>query len=189
MLARSNLGSTQSALQVSQVATTAAAATVPVALVAAHLVPALAAGPIGAGIAAVGMVVAALVANSGCGPTCVLATHLVDNLEPQLRANRDAYLAGPRTQANQAAALANFDAAFAWLRSAQACGAAELGNAGRRCIEDRDRGGKWDWYAYYRDPIANDPTVQQAAPLFATGTADNSLLWLAGGLVLMGIFL
>jgi hypothetical protein len=34
-----------------------------------------------------------------------------------------------------------------------------LGDAGARCISDRQRGGKWDWFAYYRDPIANDSNV------------------------------
>ena len=39
------------------------------------------------------------------------------------------------------------------------CSNGSLGDAGARCISDRQRGGKWDWFAYYRDPIASDGTV------------------------------
>ncbi len=87
----------------------------------------------------------------------VAATHIVDELEPMLRQNRDAYLAGPRTPEAQQQALANFDAGWEWLTSAQACGNPELGPPGEWCIADRVRGGKWDWFALYRDPIEQTP--------------------------------
>jgi len=87
-----------------------------------------------------------------------LTTGLVDDLEPQLRANRDAYLEGPRTVEGQAAALQNFDSAWAWLTSNEACGNPGYGKPGQACISDRARGGKHDWFALYRDPIS------QAAP-------------------------
>jgi hypothetical protein len=155
------------------------------------LIGASAAGPVGAAIAGVGLLIGALIANSGCGPTCVMATHIVDQLEPQLKANRDAYMAGPRTRSNQAAALANFDNAWAWLTSMQACGSPELGDAGKRCISDRDRGGRWDWFSYYRDPIANDPTVapdpvSSIASAFSTSNPSLlvALLLIAAGVIL-----
>ncbi len=97
----------------------------------------------------------------------IISTKIVDQLEsdPQfgMAANLAAYFDGPRTRASQAQALANFDAAWEWLRSADACGNPELGNPGRACIEDRQRGGRWDWFAMYRDPIANDPNVRDDA--------------------------
>lgn len=184
-VAQRGLGSPQTAVQITHIATTAAATAVPLAF---RMTPAVA-GPVGAGIALAGSLISALVATSGCGPTCVLASNIVDRLEPQLKANRDAYLSGPRTTTNQAAALANFDAAWQWLSSVQACGAAELGDAGRRCISDRSPGGKWDWFAYYRDPIANDPTVQVGAfPFFSSsgGGPSGGAMLLAFGLLLLG---
>lgn len=193
MFARATLGNPATAVKVTGIVTTGAAAAG--SAIAAHLIGAAAAGPIGAGIALLGAGIAALIANSGCGPTCVLATRIVDQLEPQLRANRDTFLSGPRTLANQRAALANFDLAMQWLRSGEACGAAELGDAGRRCISDRDRGGKWDWYAYYRDPIeaatldAEPNSLSAATAEFLTGAPNTNLLLLAAGLVLLGVML
>jgi hypothetical protein len=186
MFARATLGSPATAVKVTGILTTAAASSVPLWGVGA------AAGPIGAGIAVAGALISALIANSGCGPTCVLATRIVDQLEPQLKANRDAFLAGSHTAADQAAALANFDAAWSWLSSAQACGSPELGDAGRRCISDRNRGGQWDWFSYYRDPIASTPVQadaisQTAANLLPGGS--NTVLLLAAAALFLGVLL
>jgi hypothetical protein len=85
----------------------------------------------------------------------VAATEYADGLEPLLAANRDAYLAGPRTPQSQQAALQYFDQQWVWLQSSQACGSKLLGSAGVACIADRSRTGKWPWEEYYRDPIAN----------------------------------
>jgi hypothetical protein len=70
-------------------------------------------------------------------------------------------MSGPRTRSSQAAALKNFDDAWAYLTSAEACGNPQLGNPGKACISDRSRGGRWDWFSYYRDPIAQDPNVKE----------------------------
>jgi hypothetical protein len=86
-------------------------------------------------------------------------TTIVNDLEPLLRTNANAYLAGPGTCADQAAALFAFDSAWQWLQSSQACGNLQLGTPGQNCINDRAPGGKWDWTSYYRTPIANDPRV------------------------------
>ena len=88
------------------------------------------------------------------------ATAIVNDLEPLLQQNLQAYLSGPRTVSNQQAALANFDSAWQLLTSSQYCGDPALGDPGRACIVDRSRGGQWDWASYYRDPIANDPDVR-----------------------------
>ncbi len=82
-------------------------------------------------------------------------TDIVDTLEPLLDANRDAYLAGPLTRQRQDAALQYFDTQWAWLKSPAACGSRMLGSAGKTCIEDRSRTGRWSWEEYYRDPIVN----------------------------------
>jgi len=109
------------------------------------------------------------------------ATKIVNSIEPKLIENIQGYFSGPRTKASQAQALANFDAAWEALK--QACMNSQLGDAGRRCIADRDRGSChyrarctrydhgicieygsvdpsgdcWNWFVGYRDPIANDP--------------------------------
>jgi len=90
----------------------------------------------------------------------VAATHIVDDLEPHLKANLKGYLEGPRTKTAQRQAIANFDAAWAYLTSQQGCGNPQLGPPGEWCIRDRARGGQWDWFAMYRDPIADDPEVR-----------------------------
>ena len=86
----------------------------------------------------------------------VFTTTMVNELEPLLRANADAYRNGPGSCSDQAAALTAFDSAMKWLQSTQACGNIQLGQAGQKCITDRLPGGQWDWYAMYRNPIAND---------------------------------
>jgi hypothetical protein len=89
----------------------------------------------------------------------VASTKIVDELEPLLKNNVEAYISGPRTRSSQAAALQNFDDAWAWLSGAEACGNPALGNPGKACLSDRARGGKWDWFARYRDPISEDAGV------------------------------
>lgn len=84
------------------------------------------------------------------------STTIVNELEPLLNKNKNAYLAGPGSCADQATALSAFDSAWQWLQSAQACGNPQLGAAGQNCVGDRAPGGRWDWTAMYRDPIAND---------------------------------
>ncbi len=80
-------------------------------------------------------------------------TDYVDTLEGLLRANRETYLAGPQTLARRDAALAYFDQQWRWLHSSQGCGNKMLGNAGARCLSERERNGRWPWETYYRDPI------------------------------------
>ena len=81
------------------------------------------------------------------------ATQFADDLEVQLRRNRDQYIGGPHTADRQRAALAYFDDQWAWLHSSQACGSKMLGQAGIRCLQDRQRGGQWPWERWYRDEI------------------------------------
>ena len=96
-------------------------------------------------------------------------TQIVNGLEPLLNANKNAYLNGPGTCADQAAALAAFDSAIQWLRSPAACGNGAYGSAGNRCISDRlcESGCKFPWVAWYRDPIANDPRASGCAAQLA----------------------
>lgn len=117
---------------------------------------------IGAGVLGVTLAIGAI---SKRGRQRTAATQIVDELEPQLKANRDAYFSGPRTRASQQVALANFDQAWSLLTSSQGCGQDALGKAGKRCISDRDRGGQWDWFSYYRDPIEGDTQILDSSTL------------------------
>lgn len=89
----------------------------------------------------------------------VFTTAKVNELEPMLNANKNAYLAGPGTCADQRAALAAFDNGMNWLESSAACGNPALGTPGANCIDDRLVTGKFPWPTWYRDPIQNDPRV------------------------------
>ena len=119
------------------------------------LAPAAAAGPIGLAVVGVTLLLTLLFSRKKPAQK-VATTQIVDELEPILRANVAGYLEGPRTPESQAAALRNFDDAWAWLTSAQACGDSALGTPGQWCVNDRARGGQWDWFRRYRDPIAQD---------------------------------
>src|SRR5271154_1718853 len=90
-------------------------------------------GPIAAALAAVGMLLANIF--SGCGNTCVEASNIANQVGDALAQNLTTYLSSPVHYASlQAAALNNFDAA--WASLVQACDAASLGSAGQACISD-----------------------------------------------------
>jgi hypothetical protein len=103
----------------------------------------------------------------------VATTEIVDKVEPLLRQNVDAYLANP-TPDGQRQAIENFNAG--WQYVVEHCGIPEMGNPGRNCITERDRGGKWDWFALYADPIVNTPPRQQPSAISrASGVLDSIL--------------
>lgn len=122
-------------------------------------------------------------------------TQIVDAVEPELRRNLDGYLAGPRNRTSQAQALANFDAGWAYV--VENCSDPALGNPGQRCISERQAGGRWDWFALYRDPIALDPDVRDDPGInvyggvihpIVEGLQDSGMAWLlpvVGGLLIM----
>lgn len=144
-------------------------------------------GPVGAAIGGL-IAVGSLIANMfhGCGQTCVIATQDVNKFESQVfKPNLQAYQSSPvHTKSLQAAALNNFDVAAKALY--QACSDPSLGAAGQRCISERlVRGGTapWcpnpghtgcDWYALYRDPIANDPNVVDDSAVTQTSSSSSS---------------
>ena len=155
--------------------------------VAAFLVPA-AIPIVGIAVAGIGLAIAAIFARKGPQQK-VKSTSIVNDLETQLKANVAAYMSGPRTVSSQRAALANFDAAWAYVKSSNGCGSPDLGNPGIACIQDRSRGGRWPWEVYYRDPIANDPNVvpdpspvQQVADLVTAQAAAAGIPTTVGGL-------
>jgi hypothetical protein len=142
---------------------------------------------VGAAIAAlVGVGIAIANLFKGCGQTCIEATQIANQADAILVQNVTAYTSSSiRYVSMQTAALNTFDTTWAALQAA--CGNAQLGAAGQRCISDRQQGACtwkvsqggwnadgtytpwgaagsgsvcWNWFVGMRDPIANDPFVQ-----------------------------
>jgi hypothetical protein len=131
------------------------------------------------------------------------ATQVVNEAEAKMKENLEAYMNGPRTISSQRQALANFDALWDYIvRGCTAVG----GDPGRRCIEERQRGGSapWcptgtgcDYFTLYRDPIAKDtprpdpvnatidPVTGALVPLSDNGLLLPLLLAGAGIILLM----
>lgn len=175
------------------------------------MAPTLAIPIIGAAIVGVTILLTYLIANSGCGVTCVETSSWANQAEPLLRQNIAAYfsIAAPRSQSQQNAALANFTAT--WTALVNLCGQPAMGDAGKACISDRQAGGCkwkatadspwpggpaqgacWNWWNAYHDPIANDPNVVPDSASTLASTALSSLgslpswVWLvAAGLVVV----
>lgn len=124
------------------------------------LAPAVVIG-IQAGITAIGYAIAAIRKR---GAQKLQASYFADEAERLLVQNLAAFEQMP-TRENQRGALANFD--LAWDELISLCGDPQLGDAGRRCISERARGGRWDWFALYRDPIAewSAPSTPPASAL------------------------
>lgn len=123
--------------------------------------------------------------GGGCGPTCPEATNVVNQAEPVLKQNLQAFLAG---QIDKTTALSNFDQV--WQSVVTACNQIPA-PGGRDCIKDRQQGGKWDWFAYYRNPIASTPDTTTASSMTnMVSTTFSSYIPLIGvGLLLTGLVL
>ena len=142
---------------------------------------------VGAALAAATILVQYLVANSGCGQTCIETSSWANQAAAALQKVLDGYFANPapRTQAQQALAIANFNTI--WAQLVAACGQPGTGNAGVRCISDRQAGACtwkqkyapvypgepnigecWNWFSGYLNPIQQDPGVPDPDPTAAS---------------------
>jgi hypothetical protein len=106
----------------------------------------------------------------------VASTHIVDSAEPLLQQNLAAWQSSNKSCANQAQALANFDSV--WNAVVANCAVPALGDPGHSCLDDRlpagvtftfnsfhiVGNGMYDWFAWYREPIANDPAAGNCCP-------------------------
>ncbi len=154
-----------------------------------------------------------LLLHSGCGQTCVQTSEWANEAEPLLVQNIQRYFSlSPRTKDDQASALNMFDAIWAGL--IQRCGQPGFGTAGKNCIADRQAGAcKWkadkparwpggvepgqcfNWFADYRDPIANDTGVVGVGSglisALSPGAGKSIVLpvLVIGGLVALGLML
>jgi hypothetical protein len=128
------------------------------------------------GAVVAGVTLALLAIFSRKGPKQKVATtEIVNKVEPLLQENLAGYMAGPRTRSSQAQALENFKAG--WQFVVDNCDVPVMGNPGQECVKDRQRGGEWDWFSYYYDPIANDSQVIPDPPVGSTVTrgADGTV--------------
>lgn len=152
---------------------------------------------VGAAIVGITAGIVALI-NSGCGQSCIITSQWADQAGELLVRNLHAYdaLPRPRTRAQQAAALANFDAIWNWL--VQQCSQVS-GGAGENCIKDRQAGAChwkdasgqcWNWFSGMRDPIAHDPdVVDDATAALSVFSRPGADLLVAAGLLLVGMLL
>jgi len=124
------------------------------------------------------------------------ATTDANEAERKIQELLEAWNASAKTRSEQVAALAAFDAIWAWLISPAGCGNAQLGTAGQRCISERSAGGTvpgtgGNWFVWYRDPIAHDPNVipDPAAGSTITRNPDGTVVVTppAGGAGLPGV--
>lgn len=148
---------------------------------------------IGAALMAATLVVQYLIRNSGCGQTCIETSAWANQAAAALQKVMDAYFAlpAPRTQAQKAVAVAAFQGI--WAQMVQACGQPGTGNAGVRCISDRQQGACtwrqkyapvypgqpaigecWNWWNGYLGPIQADPVVPDPPVAAQVGTDLSS---------------
>lgn len=174
-------------------------------------------GPVGAVVAGVASLIHSWLSRVGPQQK-VASTVVVNQAEPLLAQNLAAWNASAKTCGDQAAALKNFD--DVWNAVVVSCAVPELGDPGHSCIDDRlpagvefefntfhlVGNGMWNWFAYYRDPIANDPAAGNCCQLeacyfpgcvpttrgncaFATDTAAGAQIFSASGGVNWGALL
>jgi hypothetical protein len=138
----------------------------------------------------------------GPNPNNTIASGYVNQIEADImKPNLAAWQALPASQkyySVQQAALHNF--MNGWNQVLRLCQNPALGSAGVNCVADRQRGGKWDWWAYYYTPIANDtvvpdPVDTSSAPGSVSGAVDSTVssistalggispVWLGVGLI------
>lgn len=149
---------------------------------------------IGPAIAAASLIAAVLVKNSGCGVTCVETSQWANEGAAALQKNLDQYfsLPTPRPASVNQVFQNNFQQIWAALQ--QSCGQPGTGNAGVRCITDRQRGAcTWkqtgqpqypgqplpgacfDWFQAYLDPIALDPNVSPDSSFQMAASSASSV--------------
>jgi len=136
--------------------------------------------PVAGALVAVGLIAFDLLHNSRGLQQDAETTTAVNRGEALMRQNLAAWNASAKSLATQAQALKNFD--DTWQAIVNFCGQPSEGSPGQRCISERQRGGLYDYFKLYRDPIAADPyagAVDQAAISMGLSASPSSLSALA----------
>ncbi len=130
--------------------------------------------PIAGAVLEAGAALANIVSLFGPNPNNTLTTEWVNQMEADvMKPNLQAWQSlAPEDKTPQAQQYALEVFSQGWNQIVQLCSNAQLGSAGINCLKDRQRGGKWDWFGYYYDPIAKDPQV--AANVAAAKVAAQS---------------
>lgn len=118
----------------------------------------------------------------------IQASKDADDIESQMAQISQWWNGVEHTTANQQSAVTAWYQL--WNKLVQLCSDGSLGNAGQNCIKDRQRGGKWDWFAMHLDPIMNTPLSDSGTVAGAvTGMFGSStgLLMLGGMLLVVGL--
>lgn len=100
------------------------------------------------------------------------SSNTADSVEERLKALKEAYLNFEgRSKQDKDYALNQFD--MLWQELTNSC--IQIGgSAGNRCIEERKRGGKWDWFKLYRDPIEEAPIKETPISIISSGGSSES---------------
>lgn len=117
----------------------------------------------------------------------VQSTSIVNEAEPLLKQNLTAWQTSTKTAVEKQLVLEQFDKI--WGAVVASCNVPELGTPGQNCVKDRQRGGKWDWFSYYRDPIANDPVHAPTATVTGNTDIDTAISQLGFGVDWMKIII
>jgi hypothetical protein len=113
-------------------------------------------------------------------------TNIVNYAQGLLQQNLAEY---QNCQISQSTGQSEFNQVWLWV--VQQCSTPALGSAGGACVQDRQRGGKFDWFAGYLDPISNTtPACASAAvspagvSVVSTSSSSDTVLGLPTGLIL-----
>jgi hypothetical protein len=145
-------------------------------------------GPLGAAVGAATGLIQSLFGANRDAPLKKYTTNIVKQVEPYMKQNLAAWQSSDKSCAEQQACISNFNTL--WNQVVNACNRPDLGGPGQACIDDRKRGGQWDWFSYYLDPIVNDACTSQTfgvEPLVAGLSSSPLPLLLAAGLLLYAV--
>lgn len=130
---------------------------------------AAAGGGIAASIATAGILAAPIALQmylNRKGPGQKRSTSVIaEEAQRLMEENLELYLAG---HIDQATAMGNFDVAWRYL--IDNCSQLSMGEPGQRCVNERKRGGQWDYFARFFDPIRDTP---QRSAVSANGAAAD----------------
>ena len=106
----------------------------------------------------------------GCGVTCTQATTIANNAEAAAESLLQKWNATPvKYKSIQQAYLAAQQDVWNYIQgSCQKIG----GQGGQQCIADRQRGGKYDFFIHYVDPVANETDIVPDPVTASTGIAS-----------------
>lgn len=133
--------------------------------------------PVAGAVVALGLVAFNLLHDSRAAQQKVETTNVVNRAEAVMKANLAAWNGSAKSFATQAACVKVFN--DAWAAIENFCSQASEGNPGKRCVSERQRGGQYDYFANYLDPIAKDPhagDVDRAAEAVAAADPLGALL-------------